>query len=108
MLRWQVLIGFMDTSVGILGQRVLKPNGLPSVEGMYGSMPFLWWTEVSNPGIQFVNQQFTANERGPGRTEHRLSAILGRCGYDHRNHRPYGKRRRQSGGGHGGRYTRYR
>ncbi len=55
----------MDTSVGILGQRVLKPNGLPSVEGMYGSMPFLWWTEVSNPGIQFVTKQFAANERGP-------------------------------------------
>ncbi|MDE2820893.1 MAG: ABC transporter substrate-binding protein [Chloroflexota bacterium] len=55
----------MDTSVGILGQRVLKPNGLPSVDGMYGSMPFLWWTELGNPGIQFVTQQFAANERGP-------------------------------------------
>ena len=55
----------MDTSVGILGQRVLKPNGLPSVEGIYGSMPFLWWTELGNPGIQFVTQQFAANERGP-------------------------------------------
>lgn len=55
----------MDTSVGILGQRVLKPNGLPSVDGMYGSMPFLWWTELSNPGVQFVTQQFTVNERSP-------------------------------------------
>lgn len=55
----------MDTSVGLLGQRVLKPNGLPSVDGIYGSMPFLWWTEASNPGIQFVSQQFAANERGP-------------------------------------------
>ena len=62
------LAGFnwvMDTSAGILGQRVLKPNGLPSVDGMYGSMPFLWWTELSNPGIQFVTQQFAANERSP-------------------------------------------
>ena len=55
----------MDTSVGILGQRVLKPNGLPSVDGMFGSMPFLWWTETSNPAVQFITQQFNANERGP-------------------------------------------
>ncbi|MXX49933.1 MAG: ABC transporter substrate-binding protein [Chloroflexi bacterium] len=55
----------MDTSVGLLGQRVLKSNGLPAVDGMYGSMPFLWWTEVQNPAIQFVTQQFTANQRGP-------------------------------------------
>ena len=55
----------MDTSVGILGQRVLKPNGLPAVDGMFGSMPFLWWTERNNPGVQFVTQQFAANSRGP-------------------------------------------
>ena len=62
------LAGFnwvMDTSVGILGQRVLKPNGLPSTDGMFGSMPFLWWTELSNPAVQFVYQQHTINERGP-------------------------------------------
>ncbi len=55
----------MDTSVGILGQRVRKPNGLPAVDGMFGSMPFLWWTERSSPAVQFVTQQFAANERGP-------------------------------------------
>ena len=48
------LAGFnwvMDTSVGIWsGQRVLKPDGLPSTDGMFGSMPFLWWTELSQPG----------------------------------------------------------
>ncbi len=55
----------MDTSVGILGQRVRKPNGLPAVDGMFGSMPFLWWTETSSPAVQFVTQQFAANERGP-------------------------------------------
>ena len=32
---------------------------------MFGSMPFLWWTELSNPAVQFVYQQFTLNERGP-------------------------------------------
>ncbi len=55
----------MDTSVGILGQRVLKPNGLPAVDGMFGSMPFLWWTELSSPTIQFVTQQFALNQRSP-------------------------------------------
>ena len=55
----------MDTTVGILGQRVLKPNGLPSVDGMFGSMPFLWWSELSSPAVQFVYQQFTLNQRGP-------------------------------------------
>lgn len=55
----------MDTTVGLLGQRVLKPNGLPSVDGMFGSMPFLWWTELTSPAVQFVHQQFTLNERGP-------------------------------------------
>ncbi len=55
----------MDTSVGILGQRVLKPNGLPSTDGMFGSMPFLWWTETSSPAVQFITQQFAINERSP-------------------------------------------
>ena len=55
----------MDTTVGLLGQRVLKPNGLPSVDGMFGSMPFLWWTELTSPAVQFVYQQFAINERSP-------------------------------------------
>ena len=55
----------MDTSVGLLGQRVLKPNGLPSVDGMFGSMPFLWWTELSHPAVQFVTQQHAVNQRSP-------------------------------------------
>lgn len=53
----------MDTSVGILGQRSLKSNGMPAVDGMYGSMPFLWWTEASEPAVQFVTSQWAANER---------------------------------------------
>ena len=64
----------MDTSVGILGQRVRKPNGLPAVDGMFGSMPFLWWTERSSPAVQFVSQQFAANERGP--TEQNIAYLL--------------------------------
>ncbi len=53
----------MDTTVGLLGQRVLKSNGLPAVDGMLGSMPFRWWTEQDNPAVQFVAQQFAANNR---------------------------------------------
>lgn len=53
----------MDTSVGLLGQRVLRADGLPSVNGMYGSMPFLWWTEASHPAIQFLHAQHAANQR---------------------------------------------
>ena len=55
----------MDTSVGLLGQRVLKPSGLPSVDGMFGSMPFVWWTEISHPAVQFVTQQHAVNQRSP-------------------------------------------
>ena len=64
----------MDTSVGILGQRVLKPNGLPSTDGMFGSMPFLWWTELSSPAVQFVTQQFMINERAA--TEQNIAYLL--------------------------------
>ena len=64
----------MDTTVGLLGQRVLKPNGLPAVDGMFGSMPFLWWTELSHPAVQFVYQQFTMNERGP--TEQNIAYLV--------------------------------
>ncbi len=64
----------MDTSVGIVGQRVLKPNGLPSVDGMFGSMPFRWWTELTHPAVQFVSQQFALNERGP--TEQNIAYLV--------------------------------
>ncbi len=53
----------MDTSVGLLGQRALRADGLPSVNGMYGSMPFRWWTEASEPSVQFVTMQHAANQR---------------------------------------------
>ena len=53
----------MDTSVGLLGQRALRADGLPSVNGMYGSMPFRWWTERGEASIQFVTMQHAANER---------------------------------------------
>lgn len=55
----------MDTSVGLLGQRALRADGLPSVNGMYGSMPFRWWTEAGEASVRFVAMQHAANERSP-------------------------------------------
>jgi ABC-type branched-subunit amino acid transport system substrate-binding protein len=54
----------MDTSVGLLARTALGPDGLPAVNGMVGSLPFLWWTEVQHPGIQLLRQQAELNERG--------------------------------------------
>lgn len=53
----------MDTSVGLLGRTVLGPDGLPAVNGMMGSLPFLWWTEVNHPGVQLLRQMAEENER---------------------------------------------
>lgn len=55
----------LDTSVGLLGQRTLGPTGLPSTNGLVGSLPFRWWTERQDPGIAFITEQADANERGP-------------------------------------------
>lgn len=55
----------LDTSVGLLGQRTLGANGLPSVNGLIGSLPFAWWTERTNPGIALMNEQADANARAP-------------------------------------------
>ena len=53
----------LDTSVGLLGRTTLGSDGLPAVNGLLGSMPFLWWTERQNPGIALINEQADANER---------------------------------------------
>ncbi len=53
----------LDTSVGLLGQRTLGSNGLPSTNGLVASLPFAWWTERQNPGIAFINEQANANQR---------------------------------------------
>ena len=64
----------MDTSVGLLGQRSLGANGLPSVNGMYGSMPFRWWTEAGEASIQFVTMQHAANQRS--RVEQNIAYLV--------------------------------
>jgi len=57
----------MDISTGLTSQGPTRADtGLPVIDGMYGSMPFAWWTEKDNPGVQFVTAQADANERGVG------------------------------------------
>jgi ABC-type branched-subunit amino acid transport system substrate-binding protein len=53
----------LDTSVGLLGSATLGSDGLPAVDGIVGSLPFHWWSESAEPGIAFINEQATANER---------------------------------------------
>jgi ABC-type branched-subunit amino acid transport system substrate-binding protein len=50
----------LDTSVGLLGQATFGSDGLPSTNGLLGSAPFYWWTEIAQPGIQLINEQFAA------------------------------------------------
>ncbi len=53
----------LDTSVGLLGLQSITPQGLPAVNGLIGSLPFAWWTETENPGIQLITEIADANER---------------------------------------------
>jgi ABC-type branched-subunit amino acid transport system substrate-binding protein len=55
----------MDSSAALLARDKLGENGLPILNGMYGSVPFHWWTETSLPGIQLLTEQADANERAP-------------------------------------------
>ncbi|MBK8024416.1 MAG: ABC transporter substrate-binding protein [Chloroflexi bacterium] len=53
----------LDTSVGLLSRTALGSDGLPAVNGIIGSLPFLWWTERAEPGVALINEQAAANER---------------------------------------------
>ncbi len=53
----------LDTSVGLLSRNALGSDGLPAVNGIYGSLPFQWWTERAEPGIALINEQAALNER---------------------------------------------
>lgn len=57
----------MDSSAGLIDQQTRDSNGLPAINGMYGSMPFLWWTEVQNPAVAFLNEQFALAAEAKGR-----------------------------------------
>lgn len=54
----------LDTSVGLLSRTALGSDGLPAVNGLIGSLPFYWWNERDQPGIQLINEQAALNERG--------------------------------------------
>ncbi len=53
----------LDTSVGLLSRTSIGSDGLPAVNGIYGSLPFNWWSEVQLPGVQLVRQLAAENER---------------------------------------------
>lgn len=69
---WDVVLAgvnwVMDTSVAVLSMQRATADTLPAVNGMIGSLPFRWWTEVTNPGVAFVTQQANANERTAAQT----------------------------------------
>lgn len=69
---WDVVISgvnwIMDTSVAVLSMQRAAADQLPAVNGMIGSLPFRWWTEVSIPGVAFVTQQADLNERTAAQT----------------------------------------
>ena len=55
----------MDTSVMLLSAASVRASdGLPVVDGMYGSMPFYWYSDTEQEGIQLLLEQAAANERG--------------------------------------------
>ena len=42
--------------------------------GLISPFPYLWWTDTDNPGVQYAQQLFEANERPAGRAQRGLSA----------------------------------
>ena len=48
--------------------------------GLIASFPYLWWTDADNPGIQYAQQLFEANERTAG--EHNVGYLLLVAGMD--------------------------
>lgn len=42
--------------------------------GLITPFPYLWWTDTDNPGVQYAQQLFEANDRQPG--EHNVGYIL--------------------------------
>jgi branched-chain amino acid transport system substrate-binding protein len=42
--------------------------------GLIAPFPYLWWTDTDNPGVQYAQQLFDANERQPG--EHNVGYLL--------------------------------
>ncbi len=48
--------------------------------GLIAPFPYLWWTDADNPGVQYAETLFAANERGAG--EHNVGYLLLVAGVD--------------------------
>lgn len=48
--------------------------------GLVAAFPYLWWTDTDNPGIQFAEELFAANERDAA--EHGVGYLLTLAGVD--------------------------
>jgi ABC-type branched-subunit amino acid transport system substrate-binding protein len=48
--------------------------------GLITAFPYLWWTDSDNPGVQYAQQLFEANERPAG--EHNVGYLLLIAGVD--------------------------
>ncbi|UCD42232.1 MAG: ABC transporter substrate-binding protein [Chloroflexota bacterium] len=42
--------------------------------GLIAPFPYLWWTDAENPGVQYAQELFEANQREPG--EHNVGYLL--------------------------------
>ena len=65
----------LDTSVGFLGEGTFGADGLPSTNGMIGSLPFYWWTERAQPGIAFATM--LADNAGREPATRNIAYLLG-------------------------------
>ncbi len=48
--------------------------------GLYSPFPYLWWNDTDHPGIQYAQELYDANERGPG--DHNVGYLMIAGGVD--------------------------
>ena len=48
--------------------------------GLYSPFPYLWWNDTDHPGIQYAQELYDANERGPG--DHNAGYLMIMAGVD--------------------------
>jgi len=77
-LRDQFLFGANNWAMDIAIYAFVSDPAL--VEGMISPFPYLFWTDADNPGVQYAEEQFAANERTPG--EHGVGYLLTFAGVD--------------------------
>jgi TolB protein len=53
----------MDPTVGLLGGKNIRADGLPAMSGMIGSLPLRSWAETDHPGIQLITAQADLHQR---------------------------------------------